>query len=611
MSIQAINGRRLKHIAIAGANYVNQKRVELNSINVFPVPDGDTGTNMALTLLAAAQAADDIQEKATVSEVARSLARAAMFGAKGNSGFIVSQLFCGLADGLEGKKKASVQELSIAFNNGVLRAYQAVSNPMEGTVLTVMRETFDYGQQIAPKTTDLREWMSAILLRSRQVLSFTPEMLPVLKKQGVVDSGGQGFVYFLEGMVRNLGAEDMASPDSLPPIEIRTPVLALPGSRPDHRYCMEILVKDSKLPAVEIRQRLTPLGSSLVAVGDSGLIRIHIHVNDPDRVVKTASAWGSVEVQKVEDMEKQQKEQKMQKTKTPLLPKLRMRRPTQQGGLTTIVTDSTCDLPKEIITRYGIQVVPLDILWGDQVYRDGIDITPGEFYQRLVSDPQLPTTSQPSPQLWETTYDAASATGRVLSIHISGKLSGTVRTAESRAKSFGIEVIDSQAATMGLGFLTMLAAGMAKQGASPEEIAQTIAKWSTRVRLLFSTPTLHYLERGGRISKTKAVIGDFLKLKPILTVDDGEVKVAEKIFGSEKRVLKRMIECARRQRTKNPPGDYWFGVLHTASPQLAETIKQTLIQEFNCPPERILVSEAGPVIGTYAGPGAFGLVYWA
>ncbi|MGE5707815.1 MAG: DAK2 domain-containing protein, partial [Bacteroidota bacterium] len=189
MSSASLDGRSLKRIAIAGANYVNQKRLELNNINVFPVPDGDTGTNLALTLLAAAQAADELKEKPPIGEVARTLARASLFGAKGNSGFILSQLFCGLADELEGKRKANVPELAGAFNSGVLRAYQAVSNPREGTVLTVMRETFDYGAQIAEKTTDIREWLGTILLRSRQVLSLTPELLPVLKQQGVVDSG--------------------------------------------------------------------------------------------------------------------------------------------------------------------------------------------------------------------------------------------------------------------------------------------------------------------------------------------------------------------------------------------------------------------------------------
>ncbi len=610
MSNSFMEGRLLKRLTIAGANYVNQKRLELNNINVFPVPDGDTGTNLALTLLAAAQAASEIKEKAPLGEVARILARASLVGAKGNSGFILSQLFGGLSEALEGKKKASVKEVAAAFNNGVLHAYQAVSNPREGTVLTVMRETFDFGQQIAGKTDEVGEWMGTILLRSRQVLALTPELLPILKQQGVVDAGGQGFVYFVEGMVRQLGHEGIPLPDALPPIgTLELPTLALSANPADHRFCTELLLKNSRLTPIELRWRLASHGSSLVAVGDVDLIRIHIHTDDPAFLEKMMKDWGMVELQKVEDMHEQQETRKVRVERG-------------KSGRTLVITDSTADIPPDLARRYGIKVVPLEVIWGDKSFVDGVTIQCHDFYSRLRSEARkgkagvYPTTSQPSPAHWEEAFDVKPKQyGNVFGVHLSGKLSGTVRTAAAFAHSktgLAIQVMDSQSATLSLGLLALLAAAMAKQGVSLNEISKVIEEQRSRIKLLFCPRTLHYLQKGGRLGKASAFFGNLLNVKPLLAIDNGSIVVREKVLGNEEKALERMLELVTgdRKGCEVPPGDFWFGVMHTDCPEMAEKIAERISLDFSCPRDHILISEAGPVLGTYVGPGAFGISYW-
>lgn len=275
-----------------------------------------------------------------------------------------------------------------------------------------------------------------------------------------------------------------------------------------------------------------------------------------------------------------------------------------------VVTDSTSDMPIQTALRLGIQVIPLSVHFGDEVYRDGIDIFPEEFYSKLRSTHILPRTSQPSPGDFATTYsrllDAGAKT--ILSIHISSKLSGTLGSAQVARDYFpeaDIRLFDSQMVSSALGLLVMDAGSMAAQGDDVNLICAHIERRITRLRLLFTLDTLEYLHRNGRIGKAANLIGTLLSLKPILTLTDGAITPFEKTRGRNM-AIKRMLDVVREDlatRTKEKA----IAVIHGCYPEAAQKLHDELMGMHAA--EQVLISELGPVVGVHVGPGALGIAY--
>ena len=269
-----------------------------------------------------------------------------------------------------------------------------------------------------------------------------------------------------------------------------------------------------------------------------------------------------------------------------------------------IVTDSTSDLSPEMAQALGVTVVPLEVIFGEDAYREGIDITADEFYERLASSRSLPTTSAPSVGVFQETYERLLGRGdSILSIHISGKLSATVRSAQAAAEAMGktdrIAVVDSQVVSLGMGFIVQEAVEAARAGAKLDKVKATAEGAVSRAHVFFVVDTLENLRRGGRIGRARAYMGTLLKIKPILALRDGEIYPQERVR-TRARALERIVQTAAGfQNVKR------VAVGHTTTLDEAERLGERLAMAF--PHVDVQVVRLGPVLGTHAGPGIIGV----
>lgn len=275
----------------------------------------------------------------------------------------------------------------------------------------------------------------------------------------------------------------------------------------------------------------------------------------------------------------------------------------------TIVTDSTCDLSPRVLEEFGIKMVPLKVYFGEEVYKDWVELDPLTFYQKLASSSELPRTSQPSPEEFVNIFKGELENGNdVVSIHLSSKLSGTFNSAclaKDMLKSDKIFVVDGKTASIGTGILAILAKRLAQAGKSAQEIAQIITEKTAKIRHLFAVETLEYLKKGGRISPAKATIGNILNIKPILHLVDGVVEPFDKVRGM-KRALPRIIEEVKKKGldlTNQLCGLSYAGPLEEAN-EYADLIKNELS------PGELIVTQIGSVIGTYVGPGTVAFIFF-
>ncbi len=310
MSLYTFDGQGLKRMILGGTLLLAQHKAEIDALNVFPVPDGDTGNNMYLTLLAAAKEIQDM-ESVHIGEIAEAAAQACLMGARGNSGVILSQLVRGFAKALAGKERANALEVVRALEEGADLAYQAVMNPVEGTILTVMRRSAKAARSAIQKNYDLLRVMIITLREARMALRETPQLLPVLKEAGVVDAGGRGYVVILEGILHALKqAEDIGLLKNFAAYQENK---ISQGSRMSkeidaeihYTYCTEFLVKGSAIPLETLRHELVPYGDCLMVVGSGEVAKVHIHSNHPGLVLESCLNYGSLDQIAIHNMKEQ------------------------------------------------------------------------------------------------------------------------------------------------------------------------------------------------------------------------------------------------------------------------------------------------------------------
>lgn len=298
--VLAATGEGLKAMLRAGGQWLEAHVQVVNSLNVFPVPDGDTGTNMVLTmraaLAAAAKAGDD-----RVETIAAAVAHGALLGARGNSGVILSQFWQGLARSLVGHEQMTAEGWATAARQGVEAAYQSVLNPVEGTILTVARHAAEAAQQSAESNRDLTVVLADMVAAAQEAQANTPTLLPILREAGVTDSGGQGLVYILEGSLRCLRGETFGldAADGGPAAEGR-PVLNLGEAA--YGYDVQFLIQGERLNVEEIRTQIDRLGWSTLVVGDERLVKVHVHVHDPGMPLSYGASLGPLTDVVVENM---------------------------------------------------------------------------------------------------------------------------------------------------------------------------------------------------------------------------------------------------------------------------------------------------------------------
>lgn len=308
LRLESIDGAVLKRMIITATNVLEENKGTVDALNVFPVPDGDTGTNMSLTLSAASREVQKAPEH-SASQVAEAAALGSLMGARGNSGVILSQLFRGFSRGLEGKGRVSPLDLAWAFQEGVTTAYKAVMKPVEGTILTVARESARAALASARQGGDILTVMEAAYQQAEQALAKTPELLPVLKKAGVVDSGGKGLVFIFSGYLEALRGTERSRKDVSP---AKTVDFTISEEMADIRfpYDTEFLIRGSGLGLDRIRETLAQWGDCLLVVGTPDLVKIHIHTDNPGRVLDYCVRQGELIQIEIKNMKEQHEDLK-------------------------------------------------------------------------------------------------------------------------------------------------------------------------------------------------------------------------------------------------------------------------------------------------------------
>ena len=587
MKIKYIDGKRFNRGIKAGAKKVVDNQDYLNDINVFPVPDADTGTNMASTLKTVVDEMDE-QGDNSVDAISRRIADSALKGARGNSGVILAQFFYGLSQGLEKRIKVSTEQFGHAVQRAKDAAFEALSYPKDGTILTVIKDWAESVYANSKKIVDFHDLLHSSLEVAKKSLENTRVKLESLRKANVVDSGAQGFVYILEGITDFLKRGRIEEIDKTNVINTSAEVAHTDINIEDitFRYCTECLIEGQAIDLKKLRQQVDSLGDSIVVAGSEHRARLHIHSNEPAEVLAIARQYGDLLQQKADDMKKQ-----YLVTHFPH-PKI------------ALVVDSACDLPQEFLDEHTIHVIPVRVSFGNSTYIDKITITPEYFYQMLLSDPNHPKTSQPPPADFKNLYAfLLSHYESIISIHIPEAASGTYQNAVAAAKNFPekkISVIDGKSLSIGFGFVAEKAARLIAEGKSHDEIVRAIIAFTKQTQVFVSIPSLKYLMRSGRVSRAKGFIAKVLNIKPILNLDSrGIPQHFSKSFsdwGAVKKVFRITMKFIKDKQSVR------FIVAHANDLRKAEYLVNRLKEKFGDIPIPIL--PVAPVLGAHTGNGA-------
>lgn len=588
--IQYIDGIRFKRILFAAAKKLIDKHRHLDEINVFPVPDGDTGSNMAGTMRSIVDGASNSLDQ-SIDKMSKIIAESALLGARGNSGVILAQFFCGFSDGVKDLCRITPKQFAEAASKAAQSAKESMSTPREGTILTVITDWADHLKANCEKYRDFPELLNDSLRSAKHSLEETTEKLASLKAAGVVDAGAQGFVYLLDGIVEfvETGRLDMT---------LERQMLEKHGSSgkiqeqvsPDEltfRFCTECLIAGKGIDRNALRGELSGLGDSLIVAGTTTTVHVHVHTDEPEKVFEIAAKYGKTSRQKIDDLVQQHQDL--------------IARAKQEVG---IVTDSCCDLPEEFLQKHGIGVAPLTLNMDGQEFLDKVDITAGEFNDRLRIA-QSAKTSQPAPIEFKNVYESMlERYENIVSVSLCAANSGTYQGACNMASSLApdnIEVVDSNNLTVGLGLVVREAALAAERGLSAAEVAEVARAAARRVRIFVSLDTLDLAVRGGRMSKKQGVIAKALNIKPVLTFhpETGKATVIGKAFGvhhARRIVLNNVRKVAEGKRNLR------FAIAHVAAPDSARRYADLLWSTFGVEP--LYTMEASPVLGCYSGLGA-------
>ncbi len=594
VGIGYLDGPRLARGFYAASDWVTAGREELNRINVFPVPDGDTGTNFSMTLRAVADALRALGD-ASLADTARTASRAAVLGARGNSGMMLAHFLIGFADGIGDRATAGAVEVAAAVRRGAETLERALDEPREGTILTVARDAAVAAERAARESADIGHFVRRLLAESERVLARTPELMAVLKEAGVVDAGGKGFVRMIEGFVRVINGDPIlaAPPISGDEAAIPAALAEIAGER-DFQYCTEVLVRGEALPpANDVRAALHDFGGSVVVAVAGDILKLHVHTDTPDAVFTLAERWGTVTARKADDMRAQHRQ----------LAHVEQRR-------VAVVVDSTNDLPDATLDRHGIIAVPLQVMFGDETFRDRIDLKPAEFYRRLRAAKELPTTSQPAPAAFVKAFRAArEEAAEVVGVFLSAALSGTFGSAQAAVQAAGltgVTLVNSRTASLGVGLLALRASELADEGWTAARIARELERIRGQSGVLLTVDRYENLIRSGRVSRGKAWLGGLLDIRPILEVDaEGRIQPVDRVRGRDE-VVPRVLTLLK-QRLDPRPRDLRFGIVHAEAPDVAERVRNALQAAFQ--PKEILVGPATAVLGTHVGEGAWAVFY--
>lgn len=590
-NIQYINSSLFLEGMKNGIFAVVNAQEKLNSINVFPVADGDTGTNLCLSLYPIINITNSQTEK-TVGSLLEKIADKLIDHSRGNSGSILAQFFQGMSDSAVDIEQFDTYQFLRSLKMGNRYAREALSEPVDGTILTVIdkfSESFEdsYSKEI---NKDFSEIFSKVMITTKEAVAETKNQLDVLRDSNVEDAGAKGFYILMNGFFEFIvNGVSQKEPSSQKNFLDHQPEEIYPDSDEiEFQYCTECIISGNEIDRRKIREILLKHGNSIVVAGTKNKIKAHIHTDNPSFVFDEMKKFGTISSEKADDMKKQNKIIKNQ-TKS-----------------FAVITDSAADITDKDIEELDINIIPIRIQLGQKSYLDKVTITPDEFFKELLVNTAQPTTSQPSIGEFRRHFQyLASHYNDVLSISVTGSISGTLQASESAAKKIkadgNIFTYNSLNASLGQGQIAVYAAKCAKNG---KDIHSTLKELNTirkNTKTFGLIPNLKYAVQGGRVPKTVKLIADIFRLTPILvSTDDGLIVTRKFLFGKN-RILKKFAKYIAENTSYSKKVNISIG--HAIAYEDAKTLKkflETEIEQIN----EFKITELGTAIGVHGGPGA-------
>ncbi|MCF7924399.1 MAG: DegV family EDD domain-containing protein [Candidatus Izimaplasma sp.] len=584
--MEHINGKDLYQMFNYGTNFVIQERKLLNDINVFPVPDGDTGNNLVHTM-------QTISRESKISEsfheTLESISDSALVGARGNSGIIFAQFVNGMRLASINKARVSIDEFTEMALNSVKHIYSSLSNPVEGTMLSVIKDWAEGLKNILSKVKSIQEYFKLAFKKAELSLEKTKEQLEVLKKNNVVDSGALGFVLFLKGINSYFNDEEIEQIDFE---ELDIDYTHDFDELITYRYCTEGLVEYKDAKETEIMESLKPFGDSLVVVMGNHMFRIHIHTDNPELVFQALTSYGKIISQKVDDMIQDIAFKKSKKD-------------------TVIVTDSIADIDQDFLLENDVANIPINITIDDVTYYDKLTINNEILFDMIENSKEYPTTSTPTIKYINDLFSKLLLNYKnVVVILVADKLSATykavkIETDKLIEKGKNIFVIDSYNNSGAQGLLVKKAVDMLNDGLSAEEIAENIEEMKTKTEILVCLETFKYATMSGRLPKVIGKIGMFFKIRPIMTLDSKGKGSAFGFALSQKGITKKIVKYVKKDMEKNEIDSY--SLIHCLNPELLEEYKEIFTEIIGKEPE--YTSEVSSATAIHSGKGTVAIGY--
>ncbi|MCU0236545.1 MAG: DegV family EDD domain-containing protein [Acidobacteria bacterium] len=582
--MKEIDAAKFREIIKRGMEHLFQDRDLLNRINVFPVADGDTGDNLVHTLRPVYDRIDAIGEP-RLDDLAARLAQEMLLSAKGNSGVIFSQFFFSFAQGMKGLATIGPADFSLAMEKAVRETYAAVADPREGTILTVLRHSAEEFKRLALCGERYQVIFEKVIIKAKEILEKTRDILPQMRKARVVDAGGLGFFLFFKGMAAAVSGRDGGEDGSDSSAYEQSP-RAVDAS--ELAYCAEWVVRPRREREF-FKELLKGRGDSLLIAGDADLFHLHLHTDDPEGAQAEIARYGEILSRKVDSL----------RPVPAGLPELDI----------ALLADSAVDIPAGTEKAMAVGVVPLQILLNDRYFRDRIEIAKEDLYRRMRAEKDLVVkTSQPAPQDFKDAFTAALARKRqVLFFSLSSLLSGSYRNALAAVRQLPaadqarVRVVDTLNVSAGSGLLFCRALRLLEQGLGMEQAAAGIESRRQGVISLGYVESLEYAVRGGRLPPAAGTVTRLLGIRPLVAFEKGKLVRKGALLSTrrkERKVVRRFLKKLDLARS------YSLGVVYTDNPQAALLLEDELAKS----PLRIssiYQAVGAAVLGAHAGPGTF------
>lgn len=595
--MQEIKSDRLYHAFMTGAREVMASRRLLNDINVFPVPDGDTGNNlnnMMHSILMHSEA------KPSIKETLDSISNSAILGARGNSGAIFSQYIHGISLVEAPTESFTAEYFIAAAKRGYTCAYAAVEIPVEGTILTTMRVFHEALHTYNQSKNSLNEVLDSAYLKVEESVLETTQQLKKLKEAAVVDSGAKGFALFVKGFIDGLKGTTLHKNDLK---GLSDEFLTLEPSQHNHldidvpthyRYCSEFLIENKQEGGSHdhqgLKNDLSAYGDSLVISRGKLLSKIHLHTDRPDQVVHRISRDYKLLEQKIEDMKRQYELRHNRLYKT------------------VILTDSSADIPKSFLDKGQVVVLPLELIMDGSSYRDKITIDNDYLFDWVEKTGGHPTSSQPNlAEVEQVIKNLMYYYDEMVVITVSGALSGTYNIIKKAAKSYGdkIHLIDSKQNSVAQGLLVMRAIELLEAGKKAKEICHVISEEKARTKILVSVADLNSMIASGRLNVKVGRIANILGLYPLVTLNQEGRGGIEKIFWGSKNKLKKLLMYIEGSNQKKPIDTFAVSYVNNEEKALAFASDLEVLLGIKCS----YVVACSSVIAAGAGKDALAVAY--